>query len=55
MTDGQAANSQGIQTLLEAEKEAAKVVAKARQCEYQVHAMLRFGADCRAVEEGFSI
>jgi hypothetical protein len=29
----QAANSQGIQTLLEAEKEAAKVVAKARQCE----------------------
>jgi hypothetical protein len=30
---GQAANSQGIQTLLEAEKEAAKVVQKARQCE----------------------
>lgn len=29
----QAANSQGIQTLLEAEKEAAKVVQKARQCE----------------------
>jgi len=28
----QAANSQGIQTLLEAEKEAAKVVQKARQC-----------------------
>ena len=27
-----AANSQGIQTLLEAEKEAAKVVQKARQC-----------------------
>lgn len=26
------ANSQGIQALLEAEKEAAKVVAKARQC-----------------------
>jgi len=30
----QAANSQGIQTLLEAEKEAAKVVARARQCEF---------------------
>jgi hypothetical protein len=27
-----AANAQGIQTLLEAEKEAAKIVAKARQC-----------------------
>jgi hypothetical protein len=32
LTLRQAANSQGIQTLLEAEKEAAKVVQKARQC-----------------------
>jgi V-type H+-transporting ATPase subunit G len=32
-----AANAQGIQTLLEAEKEAAKVVAKARQCTPRQH------------------
>jgi hypothetical protein len=36
-TDKKAANSQGIQTLLEAEKEAAKVVQKARQCTSLLH------------------
>jgi ATP synthase subunit G len=35
LTLHQAANSQGIQTLLEAEKEAAKVVQKARQYRVQ--------------------
>lgn len=43
----QAANSQGIQTLLEAEKEAAKVVQKARQCEYPIG--VRFGDQQRCV------
>lgn len=33
LTYAQAANSQGIQTLLEAEKEAAKIVQQARACE----------------------
>ena len=35
-------NTQGIQALLEAEKEAAKIVAKARQCKHFIGLRLRF-------------
>lgn len=43
VSNTQAANSQGIQTLLEAEKEAAKVVQKARQCELTRSARVHLG------------